>query len=467
MAPSVWRFVDQPIASPTVLLDMNNGTTWRTLSDDFDVSPPPLKRSIASNAMTDGGLLTASAYDLREIKFTVQLEGATEAARNQQIKDLGRELAKPSNLLMYQSQHASTPVFFRTLRSDNWELDNQFIPNVAWRAKVSVLAEPFAIGVRVDLPQVTVTNDPASGTNPTRWDMTGIVGDAPSPAFVRIQSLGGGSPSLILAQRTINNPADVTVFAQAELGTLSTDTTTWAAGTTYSGTGNRATQTTFATSSLTLRLTVTCPTSSSASAIQGSYRVLVRGTSSTGANLSVLLQAAQGTGGSSLVKGPKLTFDIIAGTFQYFDLGKIQIPAVTPRLTQIGYSGLAPQFPLSEPIQILASRLSGTTNLLLDYVYLLPCDERLCMVKQQTGLAGYLVLDGPNDAVYMMEAGTSPFGATRTVDQHYLLTPRIGGLPELVPGVTNRWYMLTDLAVTDTKTVDVSYWPRWREVATA
>jgi hypothetical protein len=44
----------------------------------------------------------------------------------------------------------------------------------------------------------------------------------------------------------------------------------------------------------------------------------------------------------------------------------------------------------------------------------------------------------------------------------------MGGPPMLVPGVTNRWFMLRGgSGVATTSPVDVSYWPRWREVATS
>jgi hypothetical protein len=89
---------------------------------------------------------------------------------------------------------------------------------------------------------------------------------------------------------------------------------------------------------------------------------------------------------------------------------------------------------------------------------------------QQVGAiaSGFLILDGPNSTCYGMSSGTTPFGATRTVNNDGGTVPFIGGLPMLVPGVTNRWYGLVGIGdPTASKTVDVSYWPRWREVATA
>jgi hypothetical protein len=121
-------------------------------------------------------------------------------------------------------------------------------------------------------------------------------------------------------------------------------------------------------------------------------------------------------------------------------------------------------------LAIQASRSTGADNLDIDYVYLMPADELICWVRQSTA-AGYAVLDGPNDLAYGMAAGSSPFSTTlssRVVDNVGGLVSKFGNAPMLVPGTTNRWYLLVDKQdITTTKTVDVSYWPRWREVATS
>jgi hypothetical protein len=462
--PTTFKFVDAPATSPMVLLDMNDGATWKCLGGDFFKLPsPPLRRSIATNAMSDGGLLTSSAYDLRTIGFVLELTGATEAAREAQADALVTQLAKPNNLLMYQSGLSNFPVFFRTLRSDEYTLDTQFIPGVAWRVECTVMAEPFAIGVRRDLPTVTVTNDPAAGANPTRFDMTGIAGDSPTPAFVRISTMGAGGTA-ILAQRTVNNPTAVTVFVQAESGTLGTDTATWNSALMSGGTGIA---TNFATNSgLVTRLTVTVPTATSPDALRGRYRVFVRAHSPDSTS-TFTLRYVQNPSGSS-VNGPQVTFKGDGTNWYLVDLGVIESPAfATP--TGLGYSGLTPGL-ATQQLGIQAARTAGSANLDLDYIYTLPADERMCSVRQSAS-TGYVVLDGPQDMTYGMAAGSSPFSATlssRTVDNGGGLVPRMGGIPQLVPGATNRWYLLIDkLGVTNTETVDVSYWPRWREVATS
>jgi hypothetical protein len=105
----------------------------------------------------------------------------------------------------------------------------------------------------------------------------------------------------------------------------------------------------------------------------------------------------------------------------------------------------------------------------MDYIYLLPADERSAQFRRANWAASsYLVIDGPQELAYGMASGTSPFGATRTVDNAGGLASYFGGFPMLVPGATNRWYTLIGpQAASATSTWDVSYWPRWREVATS
>jgi hypothetical protein len=456
-----WKFVDQPIASPTVLLDMNNGTTARI--QDLQMPAPPLRRSIASNAMSDGGIVSSAAYDLRELKFTAFLNGPTLTDKIAQLDALKRELAKPSNLLMFMPPGGSNPVFFHTVRSDDYLPDYQGAARAEWYIQCTILAQPFAIGIRRDLSQVTVTNDPAAGTNRTLWDMTGIVGDSPTPAFVRLQGLGAGGTA-ILGQRSVNNPTAVTLFGQSESATLGTDTTTWSNAIMSGGAG---TATSFTTATMATRLTFTLPTASSPEALRGRYRVFLRvHTGGTTADFVVrfLQNPAAGQDG---INGPQVSYH--ANTiWQYLDLGVIDFPAfATP--AAVGYSGLTPAL-ASASLAIQASRANGADNLDTDYIYLMPADERVCVVRQ-TAAVGYVVIDGPNDSTYGMAAGSLPFSGTlasRVVDNAGGLVSRMGGAPVLMPGVTNRWYLLVDKAdVTTTKTVDVSYWPRWREVATS
>lgn len=465
--PITWAFVDQPIASPTVLFDMNNGTTTRVLDPGPQAPTPQLNRSFTSNAMGDGGVLSAASYQNRELKFTVWLNGASLSAKTTQLDALKRELAKPSNLIMYVPPGWSFPVFFRTFRSDDYVPDNKGgLAGAEWYVTCNVIAEPFAIGVRHDVTAgAVVTNDPASGTNKTFFDITGVRGDSPAPAFARV-AVGTGSPTFFWAQRTANNPSALTVFAQAEAGTLGTDTTTQANDANMSGASNNFVRTTFATATLTTRLTVTVPTTSDPAALRGRYRVFAKiRMSATGSNFTA--RYIQNPGLTNATNGQLFSWDSAAAiTVQ--DLGIVEFggPGVTP--ATIGYSGLSAAY-ATQALGIQVGRNSGTATLDIDYIYLLPADERSSQFRRANWAASsYLAIDGPQELAYGMASGTSAFGGTRTVDNAGGLASYFGAYPMLVPGVTNRWYTLIGgQAASATSTWDVSYWPRWREVATS
>jgi hypothetical protein len=414
--PTIFRFVDQPIASPSVSLDMNDGAAWKLLGDDFFKLPsPPLRRSIATNTMSDGGLLTSAAYDLREISFTLELTGASETAREAQVDALVTQFAKPGNLLMYQSELSSFPVFFRTLRSDEYDLNTQFIPGKVWRVECNLMAEPFAIGIRHDVTSsAVITNDPASGTNKTLIDITGVRGDSPAPAFARVALGSGTAPTFFWGQRSANNPTSLTLFAQAEAATLGTDTTVQANDANMSGAGSNYVKTTFTTATLTTRLTVTVPTGSDATALKGRYRVLAKiRMSASGSNFT--MRFVQNPSGTNTVTGQQVSFDTSAA-ITIVDLGVIDFPAVGAVPATIGYSGLAAGV-ATQTMAIQAGRNTGTATLDTDYIYLLPADERSAQFRRANWAASsFLCIDGPQEIAYGMASGTTAFGSTRTVD---------------------------------------------------
>jgi hypothetical protein len=173
--------------------------------------------------------------------------------------------------------------------------------------------------------------------------------------------------------------------------------------------------------------------------------------------------------GANSVNGPQVSVASYDNTqFRLQDLGVLEFPGLSPIPTSMGYSGLSAQV-ATQPLAVQIQRNSGTATIDLDYVYLMPADERLSVTSRgafQT--SSTLVIDGPNEMAYGMAPSTTPFGTTRTIDGGGGLVSLMGGVPMLVPGVTNRWYLLRGgSGVATTSPVDVSYWPRWREVATS
>jgi hypothetical protein len=471
MAVMAFKFVDQPIASPVVLFDMNrpDGTVFVEFSHTFDISPPPRKRSFTTNSMTDGGQLTGSAFDNRVLEFTIAIEG-TYAQKTARLAAFMAQISKDRNLLMFTPKPGViAPVFFRTMRSDDYTfVFRSSSQDQPWIVECKVWAEPFAIGQRIDkLTAATLTNDPASGTNPGRIDLTGIVGELPTPAFVRITAPGQNQPFYI-AQRS-GDGATFTGIAQCEAANAFGVDTATATVSGFSGAGTNAATATFATdNSLTWRAQLSWdPAVHGYTAIKGRYRALIRVASSVaGATYRLRLNVY---GGTQFIKLRNMEFTIAnTADRRIIDLGVFAWPPYEAPM-EIGYSGLQSG---AETIWVLldAQRLSGSGSLQMDYMYLFPADERLSVVACSQA-PDYLVLDGPNDMTYGMDTGSSPFGAAasnRSITNYLGLVTRVGGLPMLVPGVTNRLHIIQDLAInSNTHAVDVSYWPRYLEVATS
>lgn len=183
MALDVIQFVDSIAAPPTVRLNLNNESPWAVTGVDF--SPPPLKQAWASTLLTDGERLTAAAYGNRRLRLSLELIASSQDASATAMQALWRELNRPSNLLRYQPDGATSPVFFRTIRS----ADNQVReypgggPSSLRTVEVEIDAEPFALGLKETLPTVTVYNDPTEGTD--------VV--AASDAFTRVAVSGWGA----------------------------------------------------------------------------------------------------------------------------------------------------------------------------------------------------------------------------------------------------------------------------------
>jgi hypothetical protein len=476
MATVVWKFVSTISATPAVTFDMNrqNASVVLNFGETFDISPPAKKRSFTTNSMTDGGLLTSSAYENRVLEFTVSLQGSLteKAALHRELK---KQLSQDRNLIMYTPKAGViNPVFFRTMKSDDYSFTHK-TEGGPWHVACKVIAEPFAIGIRVDQALgASVTNNPTSGANPARLDFTGIIGDVPSPPLVKITSpVTGGLKNnpVYIGQRTGRTFFDN--WKQAELGTLYTDTSTWTAGSNATGGTPNMIVTTFATATaMGGRLRVQfVPTGGDRDALRGRYRVLMRvGTGTTGSTFKARWATP---GGNNWIRGRVAQFTLNLDTVQqkHIDLGMLAHPPYQAP-AEIGYSGLAPGIE-DMWITIDVERVNGG-NFNMDYVYLMPADERLCVVSAATTDAGdgvgAIVLDGPNDMTYGGESTLNLFDtavANRSLYAAYGLVPRIGGLPILVPGVTNRWYILQEsAAVTSTLNFDVHYWPRWLEVAT-
>lgn len=221
-------------AAQTLRLDLNDGVTWGVNYEGTDFSPPPLKQAWSSTLMTDGERLSAAAYGNRQIQLSMDLMASNQDVVATQLQKLWRELNRPSNILMYQPQGATNPVFFRTLRSSNTRVTD-FPAGAMRHVQVTIDAEPFAYGYKETLTPVAVCNDPAPGptvpgTNRMFFDVTNPKGDVETPLYLKLNG-----PSIIntptqgqkisaIAVRRRGNPDNVPFVLQAENLAVGTQT---------------------------------------------------------------------------------------------------------------------------------------------------------------------------------------------------------------------------------------------------
>ena len=459
------KIVDSIAAVPTTRLNLSDGTIWRVTS--FDAPPPRLRRSMSQNAMTDGGFVSSSQYEMRTLTIGLFLTRSTEDANATQLQTLSRELDRETNYLMYQPVGAAKPVFFRTMRSDMTSVRE--IPTPSGSAQrmieVEILAEPFALGLKETISPGTIANDPA-GANPHYVDVTGVIGDVAAPSVITTGTGTTGAGYLAVRQR--GTPSNITTFMaqQAESATsLGTDTTNPGGGpdAAMSGTGtNNYVRTSFATTaSAAIRIehNFTPPTVDHA----GSYRLLVvLRRSDASSTIRIQANVAQATVGPQQSSG-YVTVPL-ASTRQVVDLGIFNLGPSAVAEGVYGSSLVASTINLD----LWAERTSGAGTLDWDYWIWLPADESLLTFHDySTTATGALVFDAANENLARRT------GTTTTVQYDYFQVA--GGFPALVPNQTNRVViLLADLyqtahtiAKTDTAALTVTYWPRYLYVRPA
>lgn len=469
--PSItWKFVTVPEATAPVLLDMNrsNGKVVIDMGREFNISPPALRQSFATNSLLDGGRLTSSAFENRVLKFSLGFTGSV-TEKIAAVAAVNKELRKPRNLIMYRPHPSAKPMFFRTMRSDQYGVTNRGGAAEVWNYDYEVIAEPFAIGEMIQpIVNVATSNDPIAATNAQRLNFPTIIGDAPAPAFVHIE-FAPALPRLetfYLASRTHENAlfnharqfvaADITGFASSFTFSAANTSGGSAIATNFSGGPSMGNKVTFDSSQV-----------SDAFSIRGRYRVLIRAHASV-APSKFEMRLEDKRFNTEGVFSKELSWDAnTTANWQHLDFGVFSHPAYeTPN--EFGYSGQPPGVGgLTFNLQV--GRLSGTGNFEADYALFLPADETLMMFSPHQSRTD-VVLDGPNEMVYGMYE-SSPFDKTATF-WYFLsnangLIPWRGAIPDLVPGAPNSWYFLNSQGdMADLFNFDVYYWPRWLEVAT-
>lgn len=176
------RFVEKPEQGAVELFDFNDGHGFNAdaetgpLAEGWSIGTPQIEGS------PDG---VGVEYGLRELSFTLRIKGSRfEALRVQSL--LARQVLRSRNWLLFQLDDRSAPVWFRTYNSQPGDLsfDRVYLDRPGsdtWQVGVTLWADPFALGERITLPAVTISNDPAAATNPVSVVLPEIIGDAPAP----------------------------------------------------------------------------------------------------------------------------------------------------------------------------------------------------------------------------------------------------------------------------------------------
>lgn len=478
MPPTV-QFVDKVDANPTVRLNINTGK-WAVLDKDTDFSPPPLRRAIADpGVLRDGAEIPASAYDNRILQLHLLVNGTSQDDLATELQKLNRELNRARNFLKYQPEGATNPVFFRTFRSPDYDLNVSVEESGEHNARVRLrlIAEPFALGLAVT-GTATLNFDPAAGTNPGLVDITGVTGDVETPLLLQVKTdpLSGISTSqelVIAAIRRHGTPSDGIWVSQfgtpAATGwTGGTDTGAEVTGDAAMSGGNYR-RCSFATdTSMVMRLEHTtfpvlaATTRAARLATRGSYRLLIRLRHSVAGDT---IKVRAGYGLVNFIYGDTITLDNTTAP-RWYDLGLILPLPLGPGPSEAGYSGDPLAYEDGPYLKIEAQRSSGTGNLDFDALMLFPADEEMVIADLDT-FSSWAHFDGPNDTVWI---GISTSGETLLAVRDMTFTNFIawaGKLPMVTPNQTNR--LLLQLLRTSTtltssnSSVDLAwwYWPRW------
>jgi hypothetical protein len=462
MASSL-KFVDSIASSPTTRLDLNDRTTWRLHTEGTQFSPPPLDQAVASTLLADGAVIPASAYGLRTIQLMLSVNAASADATATQLQTFYRELNRPGNFLRWQ-QETTNPVFFRTFRTSADEVrDLGRIDGTRKLLSVAFLAEPFAYGLlETPVSGVTVSTDPAAGSNGCFVDVTGVKGDVESPAIISWPvSAISTNHKLATAVRRRGTPANVPFFLQAEAMTQGTDTTTQPNDANFSGSGNNYSRCTFTTATMQTRLSVTTLGSSGVD-LRGRYKVFLRyrkNTSTDGINLE--MRFVDPLGSVEIVNDTFATPNTTSITTAY--LGEINMPMGADPI--YGSDGTEIAVSNSVLLRIRAERTSGSGSIDFDFPMFVPADDRFALTEWRTTAGTTRVLDAQETSARAIDGSGNIVGAA---------APYIsGGYPLLSPGQTNRLYLIRNVddgsvwSLTTVSPVSVSYHPRYLTVRPA
>lgn len=457
------QFVDGPSATAALRYDFTMQTaSLRTLvvgGDGLDLGAPPFDGE-------PGGV--GGRYGYRAMRFTQRVIGSKTDALAR-MNTLARELLRSDNWLRVQLDPTRTPVYFKTYRTEPGALSLEHIETAgAWDITVPLVADPFAYGPRVTLANVTIFQNP-SGTNPMRYVLPAIKGDAPTGLRFNLapaNNAGFGSQWLVGCIAGAASMEDTVVtIGTGDIFSINVD----AAPIT---TGDAAF---FNSDYRTLTLPGTDPFKLVASTFpvtaRGRYKLMLR-CELTG-NATYKIWAVQRLGATST----QFATPVVASgeTFRgWLDLGEFSFPLGSNVSDDQGATFSGPNF-----LYFYATTIAGTGTAKVDAFKLVPVDgptvSSATLLKFRTLFTGVfntarnLTLDG-DDETYWAKVNA-------TGDAYPLLLEQAGAYPVADPASAQNLLVIMVLDrgttpgasphVSDTgaqTTLGVSYYPRYLHV---
>ncbi|MDP9820378.1 hypothetical protein [Nocardioides massiliensis] len=185
-----FQFTAGPSADAEVRLDLNAEgielADSRVLVDGFGFGMPELDGEPGARGR---------AWGVRTQSLPWKVTGS-KAAALALLGLLARELTRQENWLRVQLSPSTEPRWLHTyaasadqvsLNQVYWDAESD-----TWRTTLSVPADPFALGPRVDMDPVTVTNSPIAGTHPMQVKLPPVLGEVPAPALVVVEKAAAG-----------------------------------------------------------------------------------------------------------------------------------------------------------------------------------------------------------------------------------------------------------------------------------
>ena len=472
------RFVSEPSPTADVRFDLHSVGEW----SDEQVWPEHDSFSLGSPTLEGDQDAYGADFGTRQLTFNLLYEGSKVTA-SRRLSELGRELVRRTNWLMFQLSATSEPVWFKTRRTAPSAITFDYVLTDrdvdVWGINVQLDADSFAYGALVTMPPFTINNDPAASTNPCRVVLPTIVGDAPAPVKIKasfnVDSLGRRMRFTMTPYDAGAAPAGPTVWPiggsdgwglAADVGASVTDGS-------FSG-GSYRTVSFSGGVSRVFKIYGAVP----AAVIPGQYRVLLRMARESALDQFEFVLDQKVGDDYDTAYGPIVQFTRPANVTNNFatwiDLGTHNYPFGAPM--EVPTAGQAPFTP---NIRLVIGKLYGNFGCKLDTFLLVPVDTTRSAAS--TTIVSDFVGRGPKTTEYGYWDGDTESYMTYSLSTNALTSAqqpyRSGGYLKVTPGADNvlHWLLQTSMtlpttgdnhdAISHTSTVTLSYHPRWLNLA--